>query len=444
MNTKRRHRTFDKLTLSRSLHREASQTLMSCRLPLRCARLILLLKYVSGDCPIGDVAAAPPAIFAYSGGVQTFVIPPLSSSLFVQLWGAGGGSSADTATACGGGGAYVSGIVPRKVLGGASSLLIAVGGGGPFPKGGASAANPAAFGGALRGLLNHNDDCAAEGAGPSAIAVEAGQPVSYNLIAVAGAGGGAGETASGGAAAFFGTGSAGANPPFPTNFDRLTNTYNTGGGGGGGGENASGGNIGLGFDANCDEGVQTTGTGPFSFINSTAVSVTAGLSMCACAGVGGGGYFGGGPGGWWCGGGGGSSFWNASMFLSDGVSGEGGNGYQPGGISEVNYVAGSGVGACGILQGSGGNGSVVILACVAAPPLPSGSPSCTPNPQSNGNHQSMSVPEPTTLVIASATVVAMLVVMVGLIFLWRSRQSRRVSIVEPFLFVGDGGDGSST
>ena len=391
----------------------------------------------SNTCPQGEVPLTP-RIFAYSGGVQNYAVPPSSTSLVVQLWGGGGGGSGDTATAHGGGGAYVAGIIPRVVLNGAAFLLVAVGGGGPFPSGGASATNTPALGGALRGLAD-NDDCAAEGAGPSALAVMSNY--STVLIAVAGAGGGAGETSSGGAASFFGAGQSGANPPFPTNFDRFTNTYNSGGEGG---SFSQGGGPGLGFDANCEVGFQTNGTGPFSFTSPTAVSVTAGLSLCSCGGVGGGGYFGGGPGGWWCGGGGGSSFLNMSMFPLN-ATGEGGDGNLPGGRGEENYVPGSGVGASDGLRKSGGNGSVVITACVSAP-TPSATPSSSSSPASFPSSNGNVLPEYAVAVV-STSAAAIVLVFAGLAV--RDLQRRHTATVdapalrvggvsEPFLYVGDG------
>ena len=323
------------------------------------------------SCPSGQAPGVPVA-FAHTGAVQTYAVPAGALSLVAQLWGGAGGGSMDTTTASGGGGAYVTGLVPASALGGAASLLVAVGGGGLFPQNAASSANPVGLGGARRGIPSActnsqggcgQDNCAAEGAGPSALAVFNS---ARTLVAVAGAGGGAGESSPGGAASFAGSAQAGSNPPYPTNYDRFTGGYNTGGGGA---SQTAGGAIGSGYDANChawSSGTQTAGSGPFAFTSATAVTTTAGLSLCSCGGVGGGGYFGGGPGGWWCGGGGGSSYTNATLLSAGSAAGAGGSANLPGGQCEPNYIPGVGVGSIGTLRGSGGNGSVVITPCFAA------------------------------------------------------------------------------
>ena len=303
--------------------------------------------------PAGTQALGAPTVFVYTGAVQTYAVPSAATALSVQLWGGGGGGSFKTG-AFGGGGAYVAGIVPISALSGTSSLLVAVGGGGPFPAGGASSATTPALGGALRAV--DNEFCAAVGAGPSALSVSnAGR----TLIAVAGAGGGAGEHGNGGAAAFTGTAENGGDRGSPSlNWDRLINSYNSGGGGA---STSAGGAIGIGYEANCVSGTQTSGSGPFSFSSSSTVTVTAGLSLCACGGVGGGGYYGGGPGGWWCGGGGGSSWWNPALVSA--VGGAGGSTNVTGGLGEPNYISGVGMGASGeIVRSNGAHGLIVITA----------------------------------------------------------------------------------
>ena len=222
-------------------------------------------------CPAGTVPSVPTS-FAYTGSVASFAVPPSAAALVVQLWGAGGGGSYNATP--GGGGAYVTGLLPAASLVGAGALLVAVGGGGLFPAaGGASSANAVGLGGARRGILSPNNDwCAAEGAGPSAVAIypsfagccclagsvnvpgqglvpvygrclvnascwlqpslpypcdsqssfsaylaSASPPLAaFPLVAVAGAGGGAGEQGYGGAAAFAGAGRAATQLETPT------------------------------------------------------------------------------------------------------------------------------------------------------------------------------------------------------------------------------------
>ena len=350
----------------------------------------------SATCPAGTTSG-PAALLAYTGSVQSYSPPAGATFLLVQLWGGGGGGSYNATP--GGGGAYVAGVVRISALRGAA-LLVAVGGGGFFPvSGGPSNSNAVALGGARRGIMSPNNDwCAAAGAGPSVIALA---DASRCLVAVAGAGGGAGEFGFGGAAGFSGAGQTGGINP-GNNFDRFTGGYNSGGGGG---SSIAGGAIGAGYDANCQSwpsGKQTAGVGPLTFTSATAVSVTAGLSLCTCGGVGGGGFFGGGPGGWWCGGGGGSSFWNASMFAVN-ATGADGNGSQPGGASEPNYPAGAGVAGLGVVAGSGNgaNGAVVITACFA--PVPSVSPSVSPSASSSANMTCALTPSLSPTPLASST-----------------------------------------
>jgi hypothetical protein len=113
------------------------------------------------------------------------------------------------------------------------------------------------------------------GAGASAIAFD---DVSRTLLAVAGAGGSAGEVAPGGAAGVQ-SGEAG------YSHRDSRNAYS----GGGGGTRAAGGYQGNGIDGNCKGGPVQGATGTFFFPSRTTVSITGGANPCACGGVGGGG-----------------------------------------------------------------------------------------------------------------------------------------------------------
>ena len=294
-------------------------------------------------CPPGS-APAPARVFTAATSPAAFYAPPRLIALYVSLWGAGGAGGNLTAPsfAAGGGGAFVGGWLGSAglaALAAGSPLLVVAGGGGAYwpppwaapPVGGAYFTGASAY-----------PYCGGTGAGASAVGLPGAVP-----LAVAGAGGGAGEAQPGRGATW--DGSVPSPPCVVHGVGGLAFA----------GQSASlsaGGAPGCGCTTCANNG--TAGGGPMLL----PAHLATGGRGASCGGVGGGGFFGGGGGGWWNGGGAGSSFVGGLT----GAWGQSAAGRIPGGAGAPGYAAGVGAGAAP--RGSGGDGLVTLLPCVASGP----------------------------------------------------------------------------
>ncbi len=266
--------------------------------------------------------------FTYTGSLQTFIVPPLVTSITVHLWGAGGGGSYNK----GGAGAYLSGaltVIPGETL----SILVGQGGR-TIPSASAGGGTTSAYGGggAVNSGGNANGYGNAGGGGRSAI-----QRGGSDVVTV-GAGGGAGggwgfgyNNLSGGAGSYNGSGTDGNG--FSTTYSGKGGTLTGGGAGGVGG---------------------------------TAGSLNQGGSGDPWSGGGGSGYYGGGGasdnGAWGNGGGGGGSSYTANLKNISGENSSDRNAAP--GTSSPYYVSGVAIGGYTGSQNSpqnGGNGLVVLV-----------------------------------------------------------------------------------
>jgi hypothetical protein len=246
--------------------------------------------------------------FSYTGGDQTFIVPPGVLSIAVYMWGAGGGGGGSGGI--GAAGAMIQGILRVNI---AQVLTVIVGQGGAIGRssyGGGGSGN--GFGGGAAG----------GGGGRSAL-ILAGTEVA---TAGGGGGGGNGSNARGGAATFSGTALDG-----------------SGANGGKGASQTAGGAAGGNFGS--PGGARVGGKGE------------------GLGGGGGGGYFGGGGAGnnSDASGGGGSSF-TTNLSLAPGQTVFGFNssdGQSAPNTTSPYYASGVGSGASG--QGVSGNGRVVIV-----------------------------------------------------------------------------------
>jgi hypothetical protein len=279
------------------------------------------------------------AAFSHEGGASKVAIPPTTTAIYAQLWGAGG---AGGRSSVGGGGAYVAGWLSWPP---SAPLLVFVGGGGrAYPitvprAGGAPQNHP------------NNFQCAGTGAGATFLA----RSDTGVILAVAGAGGSGGEAGDGGAARYDGGVSAATNGTSPANPAGACTALGAGGAQYYGGLGASASVPGA---AGCaSNGAGSTGTGPLTL----AAPATGGLTP-ECGGPGGGGWFGGGGGGWWGGGGAGSSFLGGLNASS--VTGGNGAGAGAGGAVASAPIA-AGAGAGGAVYANGGDGLAVLTFCVA-------------------------------------------------------------------------------
>lgn len=262
---------------------------------------------------IGGVAVSGSSTFGFTGGMQTFVVPPGITNIQIECYGAQGGSSLGASPSAGGNGGYAAGtlaVTPGQVLN------IFVGGQGSVATGGYN-------GGGLGGDLN-------AGGGGGASDVRVGGITLADRVIVAGGGGGAGSEGCGvgvfpggnGGAGGGGIGFAGVNSPT--------------GGGGAGGSVGAGGAAGAG----CINFAGSPGTVPNGG-NGQAI----GCATTPGGGGGGGGFVNGG-------GGGGGTLGNALCSGND----KGGGGGGAGGSNNTGTLTNTSV-----AQGFNiGNGTVVI------------------------------------------------------------------------------------
>ena len=238
-------------------------------------------------------------IFIYTGANQTFIVPPGTTIIKVECWGAGGGTQGGGNISIkhvgnGGGGGYTKALFSIKA---GTSLTVIVGGGGKTNNTGGASSATYGGGGSQSGNGGDTNWGSASGGGRSAVRETSG----LVEIVTAGGGGAGGKIQS-----------------------AVTALLNTGNGGGGGG--SVGGNAVSSFSNEGGKGgSQTVGgavaTGVLS--GGTAGSQYTGGSGGLAAG-GGGGYYGGGAGNAFNtangysfgGGGGGSSFINDGYLYS--------------------------------------------------------------------------------------------------------------------------------
>ena len=264
----------------------------------------------------------------------SWTIPAGVSMVFVKLWGAGGGSGG-AGGGIGGGGGYISGWL--SIPGGTTTLTVFVGGGG-----------------GNAGTVTNNGGTAGLNGGGGSV---------YN-----GGGGGGRSTIQIGGTDYVTAGGGGG---------AAKNCYCRGGGAGGGGvglngcgQTATGAGIGGSQTAAGTSNSGGNGSGHTGGTNTNTNN-----SYC---GGGGGGWFGGGAGGYSSGtgndggGGGGSSGGNSTYFTY--LAGQQGDmsiidgnidGYtKPGGVGDIDYVAGVGIGGFttngNSFTNNAGNGYVVI------------------------------------------------------------------------------------
>ena len=220
----------------------------------------------------GTTAALPFTVdpgsmaFAYTGGAQTFTVPPGVTTLTVTAQGAQGGDTAPAASNAGLGGSVTATLT--AVAG--ETLSVFVGGQGAAGGSGGNAA-----GGFNGGAAGGPGPFAGGGGGASDIR-QGGSALS-NRVVIAGGGGGAGFNGGSGGAGGGATGGVGANSNFP-----LVVT------GGGGGTQSSGGSGGTNPPSPANNGQPgTSGAGGVGGLGSAG----------GAAGAGGGGGFWGGGGG---------------------------------------------------------------------------------------------------------------------------------------------------
>jgi hypothetical protein len=215
---------------------------------------------------VGGIAVSGSSTFGFTGGMQTFIVPPGITSVQIECYGGQGSAALSAAPGLGGLGAYASGsltVTPGQVLN------IFVGGQGGIPTGG------------YNGGGNGGD--ASAGGGGGATDVRVGGITLGNRVIVAGGGGGGGTSSDGCPGVFMGgnggVGGGGAG---------LNGMNSPSGGGGFGGNVGVGGAPGMG----CANFMGTAGTVP-----NGGDGMTIGCSNVPGGGGGGGGYLVGGGGG---------------------------------------------------------------------------------------------------------------------------------------------------
>ena len=295
------------------------------------------------------------SVFAYTGSLQSYVVPPGVQSVTVALWGAGGGGMGvnsafkmDVAYFAGGSGGFTS--CDLSVSSG-QQLDVVVGGGGQAA-GCWGCAISGSYGGGGVGYAANYAVAAAGGGGRSSIQLTAG----VDAVTAGGGGGGGG---------------------YP--FDRYTGSNGGGCGGGLSGCDTGGtGSVGIGGGG----GSQTSGgvgvsnfTGDVRYFGagSPGAQYIGGDGMAVQGSGGGGGYYGGAGGGsfdWLVGSGGGGSGYvgscsnPAEATTQPGSSSADSTAVLPAGSTLHGYVSGVGVGSAGsttlALPVNGGDGLVVI------------------------------------------------------------------------------------
>jgi hypothetical protein len=214
---------------------------------------------------IGGVAVSGSTNFSYTGGMQTFTVPPGINAVTIECYGAQGASAISSAPGTGGLGAYVMGtlaVTPGQVLN------VFVGGQGSIASGGYN-------GGGVGGTD--------AGSGGGASDVRAGGTALANRVIVAGGGGGGGVSSDGCPAVFNG-GNGGAGGGIAGSNGMMSPS----GGGGFGGTVGAGGAPGIG----CGNFLGSPGT-----VSTGGEGQLIGCSNSPSGGGGGGGYVNGGGGG---------------------------------------------------------------------------------------------------------------------------------------------------
>lgn len=275
-------------------------------------------------------------IFDFTGGDQTYTIPPCATKIRAYMWGAGGagGDAVKSNTTLGGGGGYVTGDI--SVTPGENLTLI-VGEGGRFR----SDLYATTYGGGGRG--GYDGPYTGNGGGRSAIRRGATE------LATAGAGGSGGETRGNGTD-LGGYGGPGGGLTGGDGYKAGTTLGNFGGKGGtqtGGGAAGTGGN-------------QQAPTAGSQFLGGNGGKQTSSSTNIREGGGGGGGYYGGGGGvassAQGGGGGGGSSYiggmTNATTIIGHATNGNAGN-------QSSKYNMGQ-YGVGGQTNASGLNGRIVL------------------------------------------------------------------------------------
>jgi uncharacterized repeat protein (TIGR01451 family) len=286
----------------------------------------------------------------YSGGNQTFTVPPGVTSVFIKAWGAGGGgpnTSYYMTQRGGGGGGFASGTLTVTA---GSSLGVRVGQGGRVNDTG----NP--YGGGGAGGDGASISRGASGGGLSGVFTSTTNHTQGNARLIAGAGGGSSPGADVGTPAGAGGGGL------------IGGSDGTSASGKGGTQSAGGA---AGTGGTCNVRVATAGT---ALTGGRGASTNE--NQNEGGGGGGGGYYGGGGG--ICQGvaangmgGGGSSFLAAALTGTSTVGGENSPANNTGGdaaaTDDPHYVAGIGTGGGG--DDSGGTGLVVFQYNVPVPVL---------------------------------------------------------------------------
>jgi len=284
---------------------------------------ITAAKYSSGTIPLTTVG------YSYvSDANQSFTVPAGVTSLKVKMWGPGGGTGNYSASGGGGAGGYSTGFI--SVTPG-EQLILVIGSGGKKP---VSTNGNGGLGGWPGGGYGTRGD-ASGGGGGGYSGIFTGSISQANAIVIAGGGGGASGFGN------YGAGGGGG----------LTGGSGVGQAGKGGSQVAGG----LNGNSTSSPAYTVGGmfTGGVAFTdNTTSVGVD-------CGG-GGSGYWGGGAGqGDGAAGGGGSGFLHATRITSGATTAganapSGATAAQPANITDINYVAGVGLG--GAASGSGNNG----------------------------------------------------------------------------------------
>ncbi len=244
------------------------------------------------DAPVGTLTTYN---FAWTGGSQTFTVPPHDGALRITVKGGQGGETANAYNlALGGKGGSVRGDLTASA---GTTLTLVVGGKGengskwsftPPASGSGAGGTPSEFGGGHGGDASGNSGYGGGGGAGSAVKIGA------SIVMVAGGGGG---------------------PRFETlvNIDGVSGSDGVGSGGGGGGTTGGGGTL--------------SGPGAAGGIGATAGSGhVGGNGSNPASGGGGGGYYGGGGGGqkagkpWTRAGGGGGSTWVDTTVVAGAVA----------------------------------------------------------------------------------------------------------------------------
>ena len=303
--------------------------------------LVLLASFVSAPTLAAQAACTPQSGFnscvrvTYSGGDQSFTVPPGVTSVFIKAWGAGGGGPNTSYYATqrgGGGGGFASGTLAVTA---GTALGVRVGEGGgvndtstPYGGGGAGGTSQAtaigASGGGLSGVFattvytQANARLIAGGGGGSSPGADVGTPAGGGGGGTSGsddgvsASGRPGTQAGGGAAGSGGTCNLGA-PTAGTalqggNGGSTSENQNEGGGGGGGGYFGGGGGLcqgsspngmgggGSGYIGGVTGAVSTAGSISTSNNGGGAAATTGDTHYTAGIGAGGGGDASGGNG----------------------------------------------------------------------------------------------------------------------------------------------------